>query len=89
VLISITQSLYLTAPPDHVGQASDPFQTARNLGCIGSTLVVGLSFAAGTGPADWTVLATAIAVLAALFLAAVVLWRARAGVPSPQAPAPK
>jgi MFS family permease len=81
VLISITQSLYLAAPPDRVGQASGLFQTARSLGCIGSTVVVGLSFSAGTTPADWTLLATTIAVLAGLFVAAVVLWRDRRAMP--------
>lgn len=81
LLISITQSLYLAAPPEHVGQAAGLFQTARSLGCIGSTVVVGLSFSGGTASADWTVLVTAIAVLAGLFLATVVLWRDRRPVP--------
>jgi MFS family permease len=81
LLISITQSLYLAAPPEHVGQAAGLFQTAPSLGCIGSTVVVGLSFSGGTAPADWIVLATAIAVLAGLFLAVVVFWRARRPVP--------
>jgi MFS family permease len=77
VLVSITQSLYVAAPPEHVGQAAGLFQTARSLGCIGSTVVVGLAFTGGTSPADWTVLATAIAVLAVLFLVIVVVWRDR------------
>jgi MFS family permease len=81
VLVSITQSLYLAAPPEHVGQAAGLFQTARSLGCIGSTVVVGLAFTGGTSPADWTVLATAIAVLAVLFLVIVVVWRDRRPVP--------
>jgi MFS family permease len=84
LLISITQSLYLAAPPQHVGQAAGLFQTARSLGCIGSTVVVGLSFSGGTAPADWTALATTIAVLAGLFLATVVLWRDRRPVPGGQ-----
>ncbi|GAA1805277.1 MFS transporter [Agromyces neolithicus] len=85
VLIAITQSLYVAAPPEHVGQAAGLFQTARSLGCIGATVVVGLSFSGGTAPADWNLLATAIAVLAVLFVATVVLWRdpraARAAAP--------
>lgn len=81
VLISITQSLSLAARPEHMGQAAGLFQTARSIGCIGSTVVVGLSFSGGTDPADWTVLATAISVLAGLFVAAVVLWRDRRVVP--------
>ncbi|WP_157009333.1 MFS transporter [Agromyces laixinhei] len=82
VLISITQSLYVAAPPDRVGQAAGLFQTARSLGSIGSTVVVGLSFAGGTDPTDWTLLATVIAVLAGLFLAAVVLWRDKRAAPA-------
>lgn len=81
VLISITQSLSLAARPEHMGQAAGLFQTARSIGCIGSTVVVGLSFSGGIEPADWTVLATAIAVLAGLFVAAVVLWRDRRVMP--------
>ena len=83
VLIAITQSLYLVAPHEHKGQAAGLFQTARSLGCIGSTVVVGLSFASGTGPSDWTLLATAVAVLVGVFVVVVVFWRdRRAGRPS-------
>lgn len=81
VLISITQSLSLAAPAGNAGQAAGLFQTARSIGCIGSTVVVGLGFSGGTAPSDWSVLATAIAVLAGLFVAAVVLWRDRRRVP--------
>ncbi|WP_448003498.1 MFS transporter [Agromyces bauzanensis] len=88
VLISITQSLYVVAPPDQVGEAAGLFQTARSLGCIGSTVVVGVSFASGTGPADWLVLAGATAVLAVVVLVVVVAWRDRSGTPPAAASAP-
>ncbi|WP_238476189.1 MFS transporter [Agromyces mariniharenae] len=77
VLISITQSLYVAAPPDQEGQAAGLFQTARSLGCIGSTVVVGLSFAGGTSPVDWMLLAAITGALGVLYLLVVVLWRTR------------
>lgn len=64
VLVSLTQSLYLAAPPDRVGQAAGLFQTARSLGSIGGATVVGMSFFHGTDPADLVVLAGVIAVCA-------------------------
>lgn len=90
VLISITQSLYVVAPPDQEGQAAGLFQTARSLGCIGSTVVVGLSFAGGTGPADWMLLAAVTGVLGVLYLLVVGLWRTRrpAAPAAPTASAP-
>ncbi|MCD2442999.1 MFS transporter [Agromyces sp. SYSU K20354] len=77
VLIAITQSLYVAAPPDEVGEAAGLFQTARSLGCIGSTVVVGVSFASGTGPIDWLLLAGTTVVLAVLVLVVIVFWRTR------------
>nr|WP_308188461.1 MFS transporter [Agromyces humatus] len=77
VLIAITQSLYVAAPPDRVGEAAGLFQTARSLGCIGSTVVVGVSFASGTEPGDWLLLAGITAALAVLVFVVVVFWRTR------------
>jgi predicted MFS family arabinose efflux permease len=86
VLISITQSLYVAAPPDQEGQAAGLFQTARSLGCIGSTVVVGLSFAGGTSPVDWMLLAAITGALGVLYLLVVMLWRTRRPA-APAAPA--
>jgi len=80
VLVSITQSLYVAAPSEHVGQAAGLFQTARSLGCIGAAVVVGLSFSGGTDPPDWTILATVTVVLALATLGVALAWRPR---PSP------
>ncbi|WP_136706333.1 MFS transporter [Agromyces sp. H66] len=88
VLISITQSLYVAAPPDQVGEAAGLFQTARSLGCIGSTVVVGVSFAGGTGPVDWLLLASTTAALAVVVLVMVVVWRDRSGTSPDAATAP-
>ncbi len=87
VLISITQSLYVAAPPDQEGQAAGLFQTARSLGCIGSTVVVGLSFAGGTSPVDWMLLAAITGALGVLYLLVVMLWRTRRPA-APAAPSP-
>lgn len=87
VLISITQSLYLAAPPEHVGQAAGLFQTARSLGCIAASVVVGLAFSGGTGPADWVLLASITAGLAFATLVVVVLWRVRRAPTDPPRPA--
>lgn len=82
VLISVTQSLYVVAPPDQEGQAAGLFQTARSLGCIGSSVVVGLSFAGGTAPVDWMLLAIATSGLAVVYLVVVVAWRVRPTTPA-------
>ena len=78
VLISITQSLYVAAPPDQVGEAAGLFQTARSLGCIASTVVVGVSFAGGTDPDDFLLLAGVVVGLAIAYLLVVLLWRVTA-----------
>ncbi|WP_400994640.1 MFS transporter [Agromyces sp. GXQ0307] len=88
VLVSITQSLYVAAPREHVGQAAGLFQTARSLGCIGAAVVVGLSFSAGTDPADWLVLATATVVLAVATLVVALAWRPHRKNPAPVHPNP-
>jgi predicted MFS family arabinose efflux permease len=75
VLVSITQSLYVAAPREHVGQAAGLFQTARSLGCIGAAVVVGMAFSGGTGPADWVILATVTAGLAVATLVVALAWR--------------
>lgn len=72
VLISITQSLYRAAPPEHVGQAAGLFQTARSLGCIAASVVVGVSFSGGTDPEDWMLLASVIVCIAVLLV--LVIW---------------
>ncbi|GAA1059192.1 MFS transporter [Agromyces bracchium] len=92
VLVSITQSLYVAAPSEHVGQAAGLFQTARSLGCIGAAVVVGLSFSGGTDPADWLVLATATVGLAVATLVVALAWRPRRTIsaqvhPNPPDPA--
>jgi MFS family permease len=61
VLISLTQSLYRTAPPAIVGQAAGLFQTARSIGCISAAAVVGLSFSGAVGAEDWLVLSLVVA----------------------------
>ncbi|GAA1055139.1 MFS transporter [Agromyces luteolus] len=78
VLVSITQSLYVAAPTERVGQAAGLFQTARCLGCIGAAVVVGLSFSGGTDPPDWVLLATVTVVLALATLVVALAWRPRA-----------
>lgn len=88
VLISITQSLYVAAPPEHVGQAAGLFQTARSLGCIAASVVVGLAFSGGTGAADWVLLASVTAGLAFAMLVVVVLWRVGRAPAPPSARAP-
>ncbi|MGR0319533.1 MFS transporter [Agromyces sp. ZXT2-3] len=75
VLVSITQSLYVAAPREHVGQAAGLFQTSRSLGCIGAAVVVGLSFAGGTDPADWAILAAVTIALALATLLVAIAWR--------------
>ena len=67
VLISLTQSLYLAAPPEHVGQAAGLFQTARSLGSIAGATVVGMSLFHGTDPEDWIILAAVLAASALIF----------------------
>lgn len=88
VLISITQSLYVAAPPERVGQAAGLFQTARSIGCIAASVVVGLAFTGGTGPADWVLLAGIAVGLAVALLLVVVLWRAPAARPKGRAADP-
>ncbi len=61
VLISLTQSLYRTAPPEIVGQAAGLFQTARSIGCISAAAVVGMSFSGAVGAEDWFVLSLVVA----------------------------
>ncbi|WJL97118.1 MFS transporter [Microbacterium sp. ET2] len=68
VLVAVTQSLYIAAPADEVGEAAGLFQTARSAGCIGASVVVGLCFSGGTSSADWEVLAWTIVGLAGLFV---------------------
>lgn len=78
VLISLTQSLSLAAPPEHIGQAAGLFQTARSIGSIAGATVVGMALFNGTDPEDWTILAGAVCAFAVIFaIATVVTGRAR------------
>ncbi|GAA2041304.1 MFS transporter [Agromyces tropicus] len=77
VLVSITQSLYVAAAGQHVGQAAGLFQTARCLGCIGASVVVGLAFSGGTGPSDWVLLAIVTVALSLTTLVVAIAWRPR------------
>ena len=70
VLIALTQSLYLAAPPEHVGQAAGLFQTARSLGSIAGATVVGMALFHGTDPEDWIILAAVVAASAIVFAVA-------------------
>jgi len=72
-LISLTQTLYRTAPPANVGQAAGLFQTARSVGCITAATVVGVSFSGPTGTEDWLVLSLVVAGAAIVFAAAAAL----------------
>lgn len=72
-LISLTQTLYRTAPPAIVGQAAGLFQTARSVGCITAATVVGVSFSGPTGTEDWLVLSLVVAGAAIVFAAAAAL----------------
>ena len=72
VLIALTQSLYLAAPPEHVGQAAGLFQTARSLGSIAGATAVGMALFRGTDPDDWIILAGVVAASAVVFAVAAV-----------------
>lgn len=81
VLIALTQSLYLAAPPEHVGQAAGLFQTARSLGSIAGATVVGMALFHGTDPEDWIVLAAVVAASAIVFaVLAMATGRPRSGL---------
>lgn len=85
VLISITQSLYLAAPPEHVGQAAGLFQTARSMGSIAGATVVGMALFNGTDPEDWIILAGVVAASAVLLaVVAVATGRAAKTADSPR-----
>ena len=73
--ISLTQSLYVAARPGETGEAAGLFQTARCLGGISSTVIVGISFANGTGPVDWLAIAGTVTVLAFGYLVLAWIWR--------------
>ncbi|PRZ42807.1 MFS transporter [Antricoccus suffuscus] len=62
--ISLTQSLYVAANPDEVGEAAGLFQLSRCIAGICSTAVVGIAFASGSGATAWLYVAGAITILA-------------------------
>ena len=78
----------MAASPEHVGQAAGLFQTARSLGCIAASVVVGLAFSGGTGAADWVLLASITAGLAFAMLVVGVLWRVGRAPAPPSSHAP-
>jgi MFS family permease len=77
LVISLTQSLYVAARPEDVGEAAGLFQTARSLGGIASTVVVGITFASGTEPTDWLLFSGTVAVFALIYLVIMIVWRSR------------
>ena len=75
--ISLTQSLYVAARPDEVGEAAGLFQLARCIAGISSTAIVGIAFASGSGATAWLYVAGAITVLALGHLLLVLVRRPR------------
>lgn len=86
LIIALTQALYAAARPEEEGEAAGLFQTARCIGGITSTVVVGISFSSGAIPANWMLIAAVITTLAIAYVVLSVVWRSRA-VSSAEAPA--
>lgn len=75
LVITLTQSLYAAARPEDVGEAAGLFQTARSIGGISSTVVIGIAFASGAEPGDWLWFSSALAVVAIGYLVIMLIWR--------------
>lgn len=78
VSIAMNQALYSAARPEDSGVAAGIFQTARYVGAIIATTVLGLLFTAGTTPASWLTAASIATGLAVVHLVLLTRFRARA-----------
>jgi len=77
LIVALTQALYAAARPEEEGEAAGLFQTARCIGGITSTVVVGISFSSGTVPGNWMLIATVMTALAVAYVVVAAVWRAR------------
>ncbi|WP_091184827.1 MFS transporter [Paramicrobacterium humi] len=75
VSIALSQALYSSARREQAGVASGIFQTSRYVGAILATTLLGIAFSDGTSPASWLEVTVVAAVLSAVLVPVLALWR--------------
>ena len=77
VSIAMNQALYSAAEPENAGVAAGMFQTARYIGAILATTLLGIMFSQGTTSGHWLIVVMVAGILSIVHLALIVFVRPR------------